>query len=210
MDDIEKLFRSRKTILEMFRDRGYRYKPELWIERKDDFKKLFYSKNIDFVAETADGVPVFVKWILYIKIKPNLIKDTIDEIRTQNFAQETAEDGVKSYTPHKIILVSKAKSNTNITKIFKDKEFRGTELFWLNSIVFNITKHMFVPKHELMSEEDVKQLMTELYISNKYNLPVMLKSDPMTRYLNLNTGDVCKIVRYSPTSGQYYTYRVVK
>jgi DNA-directed RNA polymerase I, II, and III subunit RPABC1 len=210
MDDIEKLFRSRKTILEMFRDRGYRYKPDLWIERKDDFKKLFYSKNIDFVAETADGVPVFVKWILYIKIKPNLIKDTIDEIRTQNFAQETAEDGVKSYAHHKIILVSKAKSNTNITKIFKEKEFRGTELFWLNSIVFNITKHMFVPKHELMSEEDVKQLMTELYISNKYNLPVMLKSDPMTRYLNLNTGDVCKIVRYSPTSGQYYTYRVVK
>ena len=198
----------------MFRDRGYVFKPELWIERKDDFKRLFYSKNIDFVAETADGVPVFVKWILYLKIKPNLIKDMIEEIRTTNFQNSqnspTEEESTHQYPHHKIILVSKAKSNTNITKIFKDKEFRGTELFWLNSLVFNITKHMFVPKHVRMSEEEVKALMSELYISNKFNLPVMLKSDPITRYLNLNTGDVCRIIRYSPTSGEYYSYRVVK
>jgi DNA-directed RNA polymerase I, II, and III subunit RPABC1 len=201
MDDIEKLFRSRKTILEMLTDRGYNIIKELHMNDKGEFKKLFYSKNLDFRVETEGKVPVFIKFMLNFKIKPNMIKDTIDNIRDEHFGDESHS---------KIILVTKAKPNTNISKIFKDKEFRGTELFWLNTVIFNITHHIMVPKHTKMSEEDVRKLLGDLFIQNKFHLPVMLKSDPITRYLDLSSGDVCRITRYSPTSGQYYSYRVVK
>ncbi len=130
-----------------------------------------------------------------------MIKETIDNIR---------EEGFQVNSPGKIILITKAKPNTNISKIFKDKEFRGTELFWLNTMIFNITKHVLVPKHTKISEDDIRKLLAELYIQNKFHLPVMLKSDPITRYLDLSSGDVCKITRYSPTSGEYFSYRVVK
>ena len=201
MDDIEKLFRARTTVLEMFRDRGYSLSDELFIDSKDSFKKLFYSKNLDFRVDSEGKPPVFVKWMLNFKIKPNMIKETIDNIR---------EEGFQLNSPGKIILITKAKPNTNISKIFKDKEFRGTELFWLNTMIFNITKHVLVPKHTKISEDDIRKLLAELYIQNKFHLPVMLKSDPITRYLDLSSGDVCKITRYSPTSGEYFSYRVVK
>jgi DNA-directed RNA polymerase I, II, and III subunit RPABC1 len=201
MDDIEKLYRARTTVLEMFRDRGYSLSDELFIDSKDSFKKLFYSKNLDFRVDSEGKPPVFVKWMLNFKIKPNMIKETIDNIR---------EEGFQVNSPGKIILITKAKPNTNISKIFKDKEFRGTELFWLNTMIFNITKHILVPKHTKISEDDIRKLLAELYIQNKFHLPIMLKSDPITRYLDLSSGDVCKITRYSPTSGEYFSYRVVK
>jgi DNA-directed RNA polymerase I, II, and III subunit RPABC1 len=201
MDDIEKLFRSRKTILEMISDRGYVISKDLIVENKDDFKKLFYSKNLDFRVEQEGKVPIYIKWMLNFKIKPNMIKETIDNIREEHFSNNSTS---------KIILITKAKPNTNISKIFKDKEFRGTELFWLNTVIFNITHHILVPKHTKMNEDEVKKLLGELFIHNKFHLPLMLKSDPITRYLDLSSGDVCRITRYSPTSGQYYSYRVVK
>ena len=201
MDDIEKLFRSRRTILEMLSDRGYSVSNELFIDDKDSFKKLFYSKNLDFRVDCLGKAPVFIKWMLNFKIKPNMIKETIDTIRDENFTEDS---------PGKIILVTKAKPNTNISKIFKEKEFRGTELFWLNTVIFNITKHILVPKHTKMSEEEVRKLLAELYIQNKFHLPIMLKNDPITRYLDLSSGDVCRITRYSPTCGHYFSYRVVK
>jgi len=201
MDDIEKLFRSRKTILEMISDRGYVISKDLIVENKDDFKKLFYSKNLDFRVEQEGKVPIYIKWMLNFKIKPNMIKETIDNIREEHFSNNSTS---------KIILITKAKPNTNISKIFKDKEFRGTELFWLNTVIFNITHHILVPKHTKMNDDEVKKLLGELFIHNKFHLPLMLKSDPITRYLDLSSGDVCRITRYSPTSGQYYSYRVVK
>ena len=39
MDDLEKLYRSRKTILEMLRDRGYTIKDSLNLATKDEFKR---------------------------------------------------------------------------------------------------------------------------------------------------------------------------
>jgi DNA-directed RNA polymerases I, II, and III subunit RPABC1 len=201
MDDIEKLYRSRQTLLEMMRDRGYEFSDGLFVNNKEDFKKLFYSKQLDFIIESPGKTPVFIKWILNFKIKPNMIKEIIDIIREENFQESN---------PGKIILITKAKPNTNISKIFKDKEFRGTELFWLNTMIFNITKHVLVPQHTKLNEDEIKKLMTDMYISNKFNLPIMLKSDPITRYLDLSSGDVCRITRYSPMSGHYFSYRVVR
>jgi len=201
MDDIEKLFRSRRTLLEMMQDRGYEFPDTLFVDNKDDFKKLFYSKQLDFRIDSPGKASVFIKWVLHFKIKPNMIKETIDIIREENFPENN---------PGKIILITKAKPNTNISKIFKDKEFRGTELFWLNTMIFNITKHVLVPKHTKLSEDEIRKLMSDMYISNKFNLPIMLKSDPITRYLDLSSGDVCKITRHSPMSGYYFSYRVVR
>ena len=108
------------------------------------------------------------------------------------------------------MLIFKTKPNTNILKILKEKEYKGNEMFWLNHLVINITQHFLVPKHEKITEDEIKKLMIELYITNRLHLPVMLKTDPISKYLDLSSGDVVRITRFSPTSGQYFSYRVVK
>jgi DNA-directed RNA polymerase I, II, and III subunit RPABC1 len=134
------------------------------------------------------------------KIKPNQIKDIIEGLKTEHLEKET----------DKLILIIKPKPNSTILKIIKEKEYRFVEIFWLNNVVFNITKHVLVPKHIKITEEEIKLVMEKHYIVTKSIFPVMNRDDPIARYLNLSSGDVCKIIRKSPTSGEYISYRVVK
>ncbi len=73
---------------------------------------------------------------------------------------------------------------------------------------FDITKHILVPKHEKLSEEEAKKLLEQLGIP-KLQLPRIKKNDPAIQHLNPKPGDIIKIIRKSPTGGEYVYYRVV-
>ena len=81
------------------------------------------------------------------------------------------------------------------------------QIFNIKDLQFNITKHRDVPKHEKVSEEEVQTLLDTFCLKSKSQLPLILKSDPMSRYLGLKCGDVVKITRNSPASGEYYVFR---
>ena len=72
----------------------------------------------------------------------------------------------------------------------------------------DITKHELVPKHIILSEEEKKKLLKELNIKLS-DLPRIKVTDPAIKHLNPKPGDVVKIIRKSPTAGEYIYYRVV-
>ena len=199
MDEITKLYKARITILEMMHDRGIEYPVTLNIEKIEQFRIEYYSRNIDIFIN-HQGQRIFIKFLINSKIKPNQIKDIIEGLKTEYLEKET----------DKLILVIKPKPNSTILKIIKEKEYRFVEIFWLNNVVFNLTKHILVPKHIKMSEDEIKTIMEKHYIVSKSIFPVMNRDDPIARYLNLSSGDLCKIIRKSQTSGEYISYRVVK
>ena len=60
-------------------------------------------------------------------------------------------------------------------------------------------------------DEDTKQkIMGKHNITHLKQLPLILKSDPITKYYNLKSGDVFKVIRHSKTSGVSTLYRYVK
>jgi len=67
---------------------------------------------------------------------------------------------------------------------------------------------VLVPPHELMSEAEVEELLTEYGITRR-ELPKILISDPAIKDLGVKSGDVIKVRRNSPVSGISYYYRVV-
>ncbi|MBI4155495.1 DNA-directed RNA polymerase subunit H [Candidatus Woesearchaeota archaeon] len=73
---------------------------------------------------------------------------------------------------------------------------------------FDPSEHVYVPKHVLLSEEEVKVLLEKYNISKK-QLPSIIVNDPALRKLNPKIGDVVKIIRKSPTAAQGVYYRVV-
>lgn len=199
MDEITKLYKARITVLEMMNDRGIDYPASLNIEKIEQFRIEYYSRNIDIFIN-HQGQRIFIKFLINSKIKPNQIKDIIEGLKTEHLEKET----------DKLILIIKPKPNSTILKIIKEKEYRFVEIFWLNNVVFNITKHVLVPKHIKMTEDEIKIIMDKHYILAKSIFPVMNRDDPIARYLNLSSGDLCKIIRKSQTSGEYISYRVVK
>jgi len=73
---------------------------------------------------------------------------------------------------------------------------------------FNIFKHELVPKHEILSPEEAKELL-EKYRVKPYQLPHIKASDVVAIAIGAKPGDVLKITRNSLTAGKYVSYRYV-
>ena len=69
-------------------------------------------------------------------------------------------------------------------------------------------EHEIIPKHELMKEEEVEALLKE-YGIQKMHLPRILKTDPALIGMEVQRGDVVKILRKSPTAIRSYYYRII-
>jgi DNA-directed RNA polymerase I, II, and III subunit RPABC1 len=82
--------------------------------------------------------------------------------------------------------------------------------FTLAELQFNITRHSLVPTHRVLTDAEVGDLMRRLRLPSKFALPVILSSDPVARYLGLETGSVVCVTRPSDSVGQGVAYRVCK
>ena len=74
--------------------------------------------------------------------------------------------------------------------------------------VIDITKHSLVPEHTILSENEKKELLAKMNITEK-QLPKLLKSDPVVKKLEAEEGNVIKIMRNSLTAGKTVYYRIV-
>lgn len=72
----------------------------------------------------------------------------------------------------------------------------------------HVQQHQLVPKHSLLSQEEIEELLKRYNIS-KRQMPSMSLKDPALQELNAQVGDVVKVTRNSPTQGTSYFYRVV-
>ena len=82
------------------------------------------------------------------------------------------------------------------------------EVHLLSRLQFNITKHVLVPRHEVIRDKAViDDILARYKLKNKYQLPIILKTDPIAKYYGMKNGDLVKITRASETAGEYIVYR---
>lgn len=66
------------------------------------------------------------------------------------------------------------------------------ELFFINELQYNITKHRLVPTHIRLNAEETKLFNQTLSVSN---IPTILTTDPISKFYNYKIGDIIKIIR---------------
>ncbi len=85
---------------------------------------------------------------------------------------------------------------------------KNIELLPTKYPIFNIFEHILVPKHELLSEKEAKEVLKQ-YNINKFQLPAIKAADPAAKAIGAKPGRIVKIYRESPTAGLHIVYRVV-
>ena len=168
--------KSYQICIEMFEQRGYD------IIEKDDEQIVALKKDKKQVCAFMATTP---------KFNVERIQDYISIM--------------KKIEVYHSIIVYKDNVTPIAKKVIEESKEMIIELFEQNELQYNITKHYLVPKHELLFEkgsEDIKQF------KKKYGdkFPIILKTDPISRFYGFNKGDIIKVTR----KGDIVMYRIVK
>lgn len=182
--------RSFKTIIEMLEDR--------------DFEMTNVDKNAMFESLDENFNKTIFRVLLPHRI--HVIYHIGSKFKYSDI-KKYLEDADSEAAQLVLLVVNDTISSTYIKQLAVHKTPR--EIHQLKLLQINISKHALVPKHEVLRDQDeIKKIMEEYSLKNKHQLPVILKSDPMAKYLGMKSGDIVKITRSSPTAGEYVVYRV--
>jgi len=139
-----------------------------------------------------------------------LTKEVLKEWKTK---EESHESMVEKYKKHNFMLIlTEPPSSALMNQLqLRDKALQtingSLQVFYMKELLYNPMKHALVPKHEKMTEEEIKKLLSIYQIKHKNQLPTISRTDVIARWLGLRNGDIVRITRYNETSGTYYYYR---
>ena len=207
---LNKLTASRKTILEMMLLRGY----------KTDKYSNYSSKELDIMLKNMDkkinynNMPLDMTFVHKDNDKQCVLKYIISRVRVSNLKTLITElieyEVVK--TNDDIIFIVKDKINNlesfyNLFNSFLETNKIFIQIFSIDNLIRNITKHEIVPKMRIVSEKEKDDIKKKYNVENNSNLPLILKSDPSAMFYGIKSGDFVEITRTSETSGKYIAYR---
>lgn len=173
------------TVKEMLDDRGVSA-PGLEAYSDAEIVALCKHEHI-FVLEANDDLKVI--FYLHNKFKINDMRKFLTEKR-------------------KHIIIFKEKINNLNVRGIRDQN-SNVEIFMLKDLQFNVSRHEFVPKHEVISDpEEIAEIMQTYDLKFKSQMPIILRTDPMSRYLDIKSGEIVRITRTSVASGETLVYRV--
>jgi len=189
--DISKLYKVRTTVIEMLTDRGYKMPTNVNVE---EFKVMFEQGAMD-LTDKDKTVHVF----FYNDVKTFTKKDLETYF---NMIKEKYENAVK------VIFVVRDKYNSMVDKEMIKPEYKDVEIFLAPTLMINPTKVRLVPQHIVLNDDETKEML-ERYKVNRNQLNWIKSNDPIAKYYGMKKGQVIKIIRPSPSAGEYISYRCV-
>jgi DNA-directed RNA polymerase subunit H len=218
---IDNIYRSRMTLLDILEIRGYdvekyrKFSPVEAIAFADSFGHLSFKVSRKESEEKKEEYPKpHTCEIRYIEqLSSSKLNTVFDDIEDSD--SEQIEVIVMLIIPvanaHHVSALKqfiKFKENPN-EKGEKIRRKLRVSFFSIDRLVINPMNHVLVPKHTIVPEEEHKELMKRLCVTSKSKFPeIKFHIDPIARCIGAVPGDIVKIVRPSPSSGESIIYRL--
>jgi DNA-directed RNA polymerase subunit H (RpoH/RPB5) len=210
-ETVDILFRSRQTLLQILKAKGYNVTP---FERFGPFEietMASASKEgalrMDLERELEkEGAPTKCR----VEYAIPKVKNRLNGYLNKLLEDDEGNALVDADTEVIVITLEAIGDSFNAAALstWNKKKLRIT-FFDANTIVNNPLNHVLVPKHEFFPESKHAEFLKANYIQSKYTLPIIkFHEDIIGRILGLVPGDIVKITRPSPQAGEYITYRV--
>ncbi|MEM3062021.1 MAG: DNA-directed RNA polymerase subunit RpoH/Rpb5 C-terminal domain-containing protein [Nitrososphaerota archaeon] len=185
-------------------------------------KTIQYENNITVIAEdSSDKIRRFfppfpiekikdkkiITMIIIMGLEDNYVKKTSDFLKFINNKIRKYKDILD------IIIITNNLLNTNIVKrIYEDITNRDIPMrivfYPYDKFKINQMKHKLSAIHEIMSEEEEKNLLERGRI-NKNQLPKIVSSDAKCIWIGGEPGEIIRIISKTEISLERYSYRLV-
>ena len=187
----------------MLRDRGY------MVDQTDidESEEAFFEKHttspqrdaLTLLVQRRDDPTeqIFVFWPLDPKVGVKPIKRYLERMN-----EESVTRAILVVQQNLTAFARQALAEIQASEGLTLEQFQESEL------LVNITEHVLVPQHTVLTREE-KDTLLKRYKMKDAQLPRIQLSDPVSRYYGLARGQVVRIIRPSETAGKYVTYRMV-
>ncbi|GMH34517.1 hypothetical protein BSKO_02351 [Bryopsis sp. KO-2023] len=200
MDNATKLYRVRRTCLEMLSDRGYMVNKADLEATKEEFLTRFGDQprkdDLMILVPKYDDPrdQIFSFFPEEEKVGVTSIKQLCERMKSENVSRAI------------MVISNKLTPFAKSTLLQTESKYK-IEVFLEQELLVNITKHILVPKHRVLTDEEKATLLGQYKVKD-VQLPRIQLSDPVARYYGMARGQVVRIVRSSETAGRYVTYRI--
>uniref|UniRef100_A0A8C4TUR1 DNA-directed RNA polymerases I, II, and III subunit RPABC1 n=1 Tax=Falco tinnunculus TaxID=100819 RepID=A0A8C4TUR1_FALTI len=199
MDDEEetyRLWKIRKTIMQLCHDRGYLVTQDELDQTLEEFKAQFGDKpsegrprRTDLTVLVAHNDDPTDQMFVFFPEEPKVGIKTI-----KMYCQRMQEENIT----RALIVVQQGMTPSAKQSLVDMAPKYILEQFLQQELLINITEHELVPEH-----------VYPLFLREN-QLPRIQAGDPVARYFGIKRGQVVKIIRPSETAGRYITYRLVQ
>jgi DNA-directed RNA polymerase subunit H (RpoH/RPB5) len=209
----EVLYRSRKTLLTILKNKGYDTGPyekfgpwEIEAMIQNEKKN---SLRMDLMKK--DSVKSDIQRCIVV-YRLNRLKQSIQSFISAFFDEESEEYVSNPESTEVIVMLLEPVNNVDVfhnaaLNVFQNK--LRLNFFQAHSLVNNPQEHVLVPIHELVDKDEIPNLKKKLNIQSISNLPfIRYHQDIQSRILGAVPGDVLKITRPSASAGVETIYRV--
>lgn len=212
------IYQSRATILDMVKQRGYdtknfmNYSYDTLTILLDKHEQGKYQTDVELspldmeLHNTATNARIIIKYKLDDKFKNTAsIKKIVSNMYTHHNLEE--KDTLILLVINRILPRPNDRENPvySFTEEFRLQN-KFVQVFGLENLVINISKHVFVPKHTILTEDEVVKICNHYNIVPK-NLYKILQQDPMAKFIGLRPGQVVKTYSNNPITGISEVYK---
>lgn len=202
MEEIQEIFKSRNTILNLSERQDYNI--ENYSETGfSEVESMYKSKQLDMLLEDSQSnKKVYIKYHLAKTLRPANIYDYIEDLFN-------IDDILKQTDT--LIIIMKDEPNDTIRKTLKhiferDKIF--IIVFNIKRLLFNVLDHDLVPDHKVLTNEEAIEIKKKYFIKNDNELPDIDRFSPVSQAIGIRPGEICEITRNSKTSIENKFYRI--
>ena len=196
------IYHSRNNLIDIMDERGYN------VEDYNDFSitevnAMNKNEQLDLLLSNIDEIKgkIYIKYNLVKGIRPQNIDDMIEELYDLEEILDKNDE---------LLIITKSDPNEtlekHLEKIWLVKNIY-VNIISINRLRFNILKHSYVPKHEVVDKVEISKTYN---IKNESQYPEISRFDPVAVVLGIRPGQLSKITRPSMTAIESEYYRLCK
>jgi DNA-directed RNA polymerase subunit H len=196
------------TLLDILEGRGYNVEKYRKFSPAEASVAVASFPSLSFkVSKKDDETKVCdIRYANISRQKLDTFFDDIEDDNTENTEVIVMTSGAITDAHHVIALKQYMKLKESGEK---ERRKLRVSFFSIYMIVINPMSHVLVPKHEIVPQDYHKKLLESMFVTSKSKLPeIKFHVDPIARCIGAVPGDIVKITRPSPSSGETIIYRV--